>query len=150
MKKPFLTLLVTFVGFFAAFVLMNIKKIDTHSAIAKAPVFVLATPEGITKKTKKLSTSYQVNYTYAVDGATYKIDTDWVKTVEQAEKMASEPVQVAFAAGKPDNGIFKTEYDTHDRSESVWGAILMAAGMGLVAAAGFTLVLLWKFPWLRR
>ncbi len=150
MKKPFLTFLVLFALAFAFCTWVNIKKIDTHNAIAKSPVFVLATPEGITKRTKKSRVTYQVNYSYTVDGATFKKDTDWFDTVEEAEKMADSPVQIAFATGKPDDSIFKTEYDTRDPKEGIMSAVLAGAGIGLFMAFIGTLVLLWKFPALRR
>ena len=150
MKKPFLTFLVLFALVFGFFTWIGIKQADTHNAIAKSPVFVLATPEGITKKTKKSRVTYQVNYSYAVDGANFTKDTDWFDTVEEAEKMAASPVQIAFAAGKPDDAIFKTEFDTRDPSEGILSTLLRAAGLGLFVAFGGTLVLLWKFPFLRR
>ncbi|RSZ58176.1 hypothetical protein HF313_00270 [Massilia atriviolacea] len=150
MKKPLLTFLVLFALAFAVFTWVNIKKIDTHNAIAKSPVFVLATPDGITKKTKKSRVTYQVNYSYIVDGATFKIDTEWFDTPEEAEKMAASPVQVAFATGKPDDSVFKTEFDTRDPKEGIVSAVLGAGAIGFVMALIGTLVLLWKFPSLRR
>lgn len=150
MKKPFLTFLVLFALAFTFFTWIGIKKVDTHNAIAKSPVFVLATPEGITKKTKKSRVTYQVNYSYTVDGANFTIDTDWFDTVEEAEKMAASPVQIAFATGKPDDAIFKTEFDTRDPNEGILTALLSGAGLGLFVAFIGTLVLLWKFPILRR
>lgn len=149
MKKPLITFLVLFALAFAVFTTINIKKIDTHTAIAKSPVFVLATPEGITKKTKKSRVTYQVNYSYAVDGASFKKDTEWFDTVEEAEKMAASPVQIAFATGKPDDSVFKSEFDTRDPKEGILSALLGAAGIGLAMAFVGTLVLLWKFPSLR-
>lgn len=149
MKKPFITFLVLFALAFAVFASINIKKIDTHNAIAKAPAFVLATPEGITKKTKKSRETFQVNYTYAVDGATFKKDTEWFDTVAEAEKMAASPVQIAYPAGKPDDSVFKSEFDARDPNEGILSALLGAGGFGLVAAFIGTLVLLWKFPSLR-
>ncbi|HEX8613903.1 MAG TPA: hypothetical protein VF800_21715 [Telluria sp.] len=150
MKKPFITFLVLFALAFAVFTAVNIKKVDTHAAIAKSPVFVLAAPEGITKKTKKSRVTYQVNYSYAVDGATFKKDTEWFDTVEEAEKMAASPVQIAFATGKPEDSVFKTEFDTRDPNEGLLSALLGAAGIGLAMAFVGTLILLWKFPSLRR
>lgn len=149
MKKPFITFLVLFALAFAIFTAVNIKKIDTHNAIAKSPAFVLATPEGITKKTKKGRVTYQVNYTYAVDGATFKKNTDWFDTVEEAEKMAASPVQIAYPTGKPDDSVFKSEFDTRDPNEGIMSALLNAGGIGLFVALIGTLVLLWKFPSLR-
>jgi hypothetical protein len=149
MKKPLITFLVLFAIVFAVFATANIKKIDTHVAIAKSPVFVLATPEGITKKTKKSRVTYQVNYTYAVDGTTYKRNTEWFDTVEEAEKMAASPVQIAYPTGKPDDSVFKSEFDSRDPNEGMMSALLSAGGIGLFAAFIGTLILLWKFPSLR-
>lgn len=150
MKKPLITLLVVFAIAFGIFATAEIRKIDTNAAIAKAPVFVVATPDGITKKTKKGRTSFQVNYSYAVSGAQYKIDTKFFSTEEEALAMAAQPVQVAFAASNPNDAVFKSEFDQRDPNAGMSSALTSAAGFGLVASLVVTLVLLWKFPWLRR
>jgi hypothetical protein len=150
MKKPLIAFLVVFALAFGLFASIGIEQVNTNVAIAKSPAFVLATPEGITKKTKKSRETFQVNYTYAVAGTTYKLDTDWMSTVAEAEALAATPVQVAYATTAPSHGVFKTDFDKRDPKESIVGALTTAAGIGLLASIFITLVLVWKFPWLRR
>ena len=149
MKKPIITFLVVFAIAFGIVATAEIHKIDTNVAIAKSPAYVLATPEGITKKTKKSRETFQVNYTYTVAGTTYKIDTDWKNTVAEAEAMAATPVQIAYATTAPADGVFKTDFDKRDPNESTAGALASAALFGLFGAIIGTLILLWKFPGLR-
>jgi hypothetical protein len=150
MKKPLIAFLVVFFLAFGLFSSIGIEQVNTNVAIAKSPAFVLATPEGITKKTKKSKETFQVNYTYAVAGATYKLDTDWMSTVAEAEALAATPVHVAYATTAPSHGVFKTDFDKRDPKESIMGAIITAAGIALLASIFITLLLVWKFPWLRR
>ncbi len=150
MKKPLIAFLILFVvaaGFFAT---IGIQQINNHVAISKSPAFVLAEPQDITKKTKKSKTTFQVNYTYTVSGTTYKLDTDWMDTLPEAEAMFATPVQVAYATTAPAEGIFKSEYDARDPDEGIFGALLKALGLGLGVALVGTLIALWKFPSLRR
>lgn len=149
MKKPLIAFLVVFAIAFGIFASAEIKKIDTNAAIAKAPVFVLATPEGITKKTKKGRTSFQVNYTYPVAGSSYAIDTDFFDTEAEAMALAETPVQVAYAATRPADGVFKSEFDKRDPNAGMGSAVMSAAAFGLLLSIVVTMVLLWKFPWLR-
>lgn len=150
MKKPLITFLVVFAIAFGVVATAEINKIDTNVAIAKSPAFVLATPEGITKRTKKSRESFQVNYTYDVAGTSYKKDTDWMDTVAEAEALAATPVQIAYATSKPADGVFKSDYDKRDPNEGMMSALLSAAGFGLLGGIVGTLILLWQFPWLRR
>ena len=73
MKKPIMTFLALLVLAFGITAFVEISKIGNHAAIAKSPGFVAATPEGITKKTKKSRDTSQVNYTYAVGGVSYQL-----------------------------------------------------------------------------
>jgi hypothetical protein len=150
MKKPLIAFAVVFAILFGLFATIGIQQINTNAAIAKAPAYVLATPEGITKKTKKSRETFQVNFTYAVAGTTYKIDSDWMSTVAEAEALAATPVQIAYAASAPADGVFKSDFDKRDVTESVPGAVSKAAGLGFLLAIFATLFLIWKFPVLRR
>lgn len=150
MKKPLIAFAVVFAILFGFFATIGIQKINTNAAIAKAPAFVLAEAAGITKKTKKSRETFQVNFTYAVAGATYKIDSDWMDTVAQAEALAASPVEIAYAASAPADGVFKSEFDKRDVTEGVTGAVGKAAGLGFLVAIFATLFLIWKFPVLRR
>jgi hypothetical protein len=149
MKKPLITFAVVFAIAFGIFASIGIKKLNNNAAIAKAPSYVLATPNGITKKTKKGRETFQVNYTYAVAGTDYKIDTHWMSSESEAVAMADTPVQVAYAATAPAEAIFKSEFDKRDPHESMAGAIGGAAGIGFLLSIFLTLVLIWKFPILR-
>ena len=148
MKKPILTYLLAFVVAFGFFAFIGIQKIDKNDAIAKSPAYTLATPEGITKKTKKSRVTYQVSYSYEVAGTSYKLNSDWLDT--EAEAMAATPAQVAYATTAPADAMFKSEFDQRDPDESYAGALLKSAGLGLLVALIGTLALMWKFPWLRR
>ncbi|NHZ79156.1 DUF3592 domain-containing protein [Massilia sp. CCM 8695] len=150
MKKPFITFLLVFAIAFGAVAWFNIEKINTNAAIAKSPVYVLATPEGITKKTKKGKVTYQVNFSYSDAGATYKKDSHWFDTVEQAEALASSPVQIAFATNKPADAVFKTEFDQRDPGEGMGSALTTAGMIGFFLALLGTAVLLYRVPSLRR
>lgn len=150
MKRPLLTFAVVFAILFGLFATIGIGQINTHVAIAKSPAYVLATPEGMTKKTKKGRETFQINYTYAVAGATYKIDSAWLKTEAEAEALANAPVQVAYATTAPADGVFKSEFDQRDPNESIPGALAKACGLGFLLAIVGTLLLIWKYPVLRR
>lgn len=149
MKKPLLAFAVVFAILFGFFVTIGVQEINTNAAIAKAPAYVLATADGITKKTKKSRERFQVNFTYAVAGTSYKIDSEWMSTMAEAEALAATPVQVAYAASAPADGVFKSKFDQRDVSESVAGVVGKAAGLGLLMAILATLFLVWKFPALR-
>ncbi len=149
MKKPLIAFLVVFAVAFGMFATAEIKKLDTTAAIAEAPAFVLASPEGITKRTKKGRTSFQVNYSYAVQGASYAIDTAFFDTEEQAMAVAAAPMEVAYAVTAPADGVFRSEFDKRDPSAGMGSAVLSAAGFGLLLSIVLTLVMVWKFPWLR-
>lgn len=150
MKKPLIAFVVLFALAFGLVVTGEIHKLDTEAAIAKAPVFVVATPAGITKKTKKSRESFQVNYTYTVAGTTYPMDTPFMDTEAEALAMAAAPVEIAYAANAPAMAEFKSDFDKRDPNAGMGGALLTAAGLGLLGAIIGTLVLMWKFPWFRR
>jgi hypothetical protein len=150
MKKPLIAFVVLFALAFGVVVSGEINKLDTEAAIAKAPVFVLAEPAGITKKTKKGRESYQVNYTYTVAGTSYPMDTAFMSTEAEALAMAASPVQIVYAANTPAVAEFKSDFDSRDPKAGMGGALLTAAGLGLLLAIIGTLVLMWKFPWFRR
>ena len=101
MKKPLITFVSLLVLAFGICAFLEISKIGNHAAIAKSPAFVAATPEGITKKTKKSRDTFQVNFTYAAAGSTYKIDSHWMDTEAEAVAFGSGPVQIAYAATAP-------------------------------------------------
>lgn len=149
MKKPLIAFLVVFAIAFGIFAMAEMNKIDTTSAIVKSPAVIVAIPDGITKKTKKGRTSFQVNYTYAVAGTKYAIDTEFFDTEAEAMALAKVPVQVIYPTTAPDQGIFKTEFDRRDPNAGMGGAVLSAAGFGLLLSVVMTLVLVWKFPWMR-
>lgn len=150
MKKPLIAFGVLFVLAFAVMAFAGIRKIENHVAIAKSPVFVHATAEGITKKTKKGRESFKVTYTYVAAGNSYKIDSEYVDTLAEAETMAGAPVQIAYATTAPADGVFKTEFDQRDPTEGTASALVEAGGIGLVIAIIGTIALLWQFPWFRR
>jgi hypothetical protein len=141
MKRSLVAFAVVFAIMFGMFATIGIKQNSNFAAIAKAPSYVLATPEGITKKTKKSRETFQVNFTYAVAGTTYKIDSGWMNSVAEAE---------ALAASAPADGVFKTEFDGRDAGEGMMDVLGKALGLGFLLAIVGTLFLVWKFPALRR
>ncbi|MDM5177939.1 hypothetical protein PO883_12130 [Massilia sp. DJPM01] len=149
MKKPLITFLAVFAIAFAIIATVNIKKIDTNIAIAHAPAFVVAKPDGITKRTKKSRVTYQVNFSYSIAGINYKMDSDWLDTVADAETLASSPVQIAYDSTKPENAVFRSDFDKRDPNEGTVSALISAGGLGLFLALLVTAVLLYKFPSLR-
>ncbi len=150
MKKPLLAFAGVFAILFGLFVTIGIQQMNNYAAIAKSPAYVLAAPEGITKKTKKSREKFQVNFSYAVAGTTYKIDSDWMSTVAEAEALAATPVQIAYATTAPADAVFKSDFDKRDAGEGVSSVLGKAAGLGFLLAIVGTLLLIWKFPVLRR
>ena len=150
MKRPLITFVAVLVLSLAFFTVIAIQKNNTEGAIAKSPAFVLAEPQGITQKTKKSRETFQVNYTYTVAGATYKMDTAWMETKAEAEAMAAKPLQVAYATTAPAEAIFKSDFDKRDPDAGIASALFRALWIGVLAAVLITLGLLWKFPFLRR
>ncbi|MCE3605785.1 hypothetical protein LXA47_19565 [Massilia sp. P8910] len=150
MKKPLITFMVVFAIAFGLVAWFNIEKINTNAAIAKSPAYVLATPESITKRTKKGKVTYQVNFSYAAAGASYKMDSHWFDTQEQAQAMANSPVQIAYATDKPADGVFKTDFDQRDPGEGMASALTSAGIIGFFLALLGTAVLLYRIPSLRR
>lgn len=150
MKKPLITFSALLVLAFTVSAYYEIAKIDTNAAIAKSPAFVVATPEGITTRTKKSRETFQVNFTYEVAGTMYKIDSEWMDTEAEAVALGSKPVQIAYATTAPAEGVFKSEFDRRDPNEGIASALTTAAGLALLGAIIGTLALLWQFPWLRR
>jgi hypothetical protein len=149
MKKPLILFLVLFVLATSLFASLEMEKVETNAAIAKSPGFAVATPDGITKITRKRSVKYQVNYTYQVAGSTYKIDTKSMDEAAAQAELAKPDVQVAYATNTPSLALLKSDYEQRDLKETMTGAILTAAGFALVMAFVATLVLSWKFSWLR-
>lgn len=149
MKKPLIMFLVLFVLATSLFASLEMEKVETNAAITRSPGFAVATPDGITKITRKRSVKYQVNYTYQVAGATYKIDTRSMDEAAAQAELAKPDVQVAYSTNTPSMALLKSDYDQRDLKETMAGAILTAAGFALVMAFVATLVLSWKFGWLR-
>lgn len=149
MKKPLIAFAAVFALVFGFFVFIEMEKIDTEAAIAKAPAFVTASPEGVTKRTKKGRESFQINYTYEVAGNKYTKNSEWFDTEAEAMKSAEKPVEIAYAKDAPATSEFKSEFDQRDPNAGLVSAMKDAAGFGLLAALFLTLVLVWKFPWLR-
>ena len=150
MKKPFIAFGALFVLAFAFMAFGGIKRIENHAAIAKSPVFVVAEPDQIIKRTKKSRESFKVTFTYMAAGTSYKIESDYFDTLAEAEAMAAAPVQIAYAKTAPAEGVFKSEFDKRDPGEGTTSALVEAGGIGLVIAILGTIVLLWQFPWFRR
>jgi amino acid transporter len=147
MKKP----LFLFVAIFAIaawfFGSTGMDEVNLHTAIAKAPAYAPAVPEGITETKRKRSTSYHVNYSYQVAGATFKIDSKSLDKEEAQALLAVADVQVAYVAGAPDKAMMKHDFDHRDPKESVSGAILTALGIALLIGIVGSLLLSWKFGW---
>jgi hypothetical protein len=150
MKRSLAAFAAVFAIMFGLFAAIGIQQNSNYAAIAKSPTYVLATPEGITKKTKKSRETFQVNFSYAVAGTTYKIDSGWMNSVAEAEALAATPVQLAYAPAAPADAVFKSEFDKRDAKEGVVDVLGKAAGLGLLLAFVGTLFLIWKFPVLRR
>ncbi|MDQ1924111.1 hypothetical protein [Massilia pseudoviolaceinigra] len=150
MKKPLITFFVVFAIAFGIMAAINIKKIETNVAIAKAPAFVVAKPDGIIKRTKKSRDTYQVKFSYSIAGINYNMDSDWFDTVAEAEALAKSPVQIAYDSIKPENAVFRSDFDKRDPNEVTISALISAGGLGLFMALLLTAVLLYKFPSLRR
>jgi hypothetical protein len=150
MKKP----LFLFVAIFAvaAYFLgsSGMEEVNLHKAIAKSPAYAEAVPEGITETKRKRSTSYHVNYVYQVAGTSYKIDSASMDKDEALAAAAIPNVQVVYASATPAQALLKSEFDQLDPKESVFGAILTALGIALVAGFIGSLILSWKFGWLSR
>ena len=150
MKKPLILFALLFVivaGFFAS---MGMDEVHLHESIAKAPAYAPAIAEGITETKRKRSTSYHVNYTYQVAGATYKIDSKSLDKDEAMALAAKPDVEVAYAVGAPGKAVLRHDFDQRDKKESVFGAILTACGIALLMSIVATLFLSWKFGWLSR
>lgn len=150
MKKPLIAFLVVFllaVGLVAWF---KIDEMQTYNTIAKSPAFVVATPEGITKKTKKGREEFQINFIYTVAGNNYPIDSTFMDTEAEAMEFAAKPVEVAYATTAPATAVFKTAYDKRDTSQGMGSLILEALGFGFLLSLLGTAVLLYQFPSLRR
>jgi hypothetical protein len=150
MKRTVATFAAVFAIMFGLFATIGIQQNSNYAAIAKSPAYVLATPEGITKKTKKSRETFQVNFSYAVAGTTYKIDSGWMNSVAEAEALAATPVQLAYAPTAPADAVFKSDFDKRDAHEGMVDVLGKAAGLGLLLGLVGTLLLIWKFPVLRR
>lgn len=150
MKRSLAVFALVFAILFGLFATIGIQKNHTNAAIAKSPAYVLATPDGITKKTKKSRETFQVNFSYVVAGTTYKIDSDWKGSMAAAEALAATPVQLVYATTSPADAAFKSDFDKRDQNEGMSDVLGKAAGLGFLLAIFGTLFLIWKFPVLRR
>ena len=150
MKKPlflFLAIFAIAAWFFAS---TGMDEVKLHKAIAAAPAYAPAIPEGITKIKRRRSTTYQVNYAYEVAGTTYKLDSDTMSQEEAVALMSKPNVEVAYAKGAPTQALLRDDFDHVDRNETTSGAIVKALVMALMAAIVGALLLSWKFGWLSR
>ncbi|MDQ1835477.1 hypothetical protein [Massilia scottii] len=111
---------------------------------------MVAKPDGIIKRTKKSRDTYQVKLSYSIAGINYNMDSDWFDTVAEAEALANSPVQIAYDSIKPENAVFRSDFDKRDPNEGTVSALISAGGLGSVMALLLTAVLLYKFPSLRR
>jgi hypothetical protein len=150
MKKPLILFLVLFILGTSLFASIEMEKVETNAAITKSPGYTVATPDKITKITRKRSVKYQVNYTYQVAGQTYKIDTASMDEAGAQAEMAKQNVQIAYCTQTPSMALFKSDYDQRDLKETMAGAILSAAGIALLISLVASLFLSWKLGWLRR
>ncbi|MCY0913624.1 hypothetical protein [Massilia antarctica] len=149
MKNPYATFLGIFALLFAFFASIAATQFHTNDVVAKSPAYVLATAERISQKTRNNDVTYQVNFSYVVDGTTYKKDTQWLKTLAQAESLAASPVEIAYPTTAPAKGIFRSDFDKRDLAESLGSAIWSALKWALCFSILATLFFLWKYPSLR-
>lgn len=143
----FVTLFVVGTGVFTSF---ELDTVGANAAIEKSPAYAVVTPEGITKKTKKGRSTFQVNFAYEVAGAAYKFDTKFMEESEAMALAAQKDVQVIFPSNAPDKAMLKSEFESRDRDGSFLHALLKAAGIALFAALIGSAVLAFKFPWFRQ
>ena len=149
MKKIIILFAVSFVVLSVFFSMDEIEHVNQHAAITKSTGFAAATPEGITKITRKRSVNYQVNYVYEVAGTSYKIDSG--KTSEEnAKAMVMKAEQVAYDTKAPSNAMLKSDFEHLDKNEGLLSAIMTALGMGLLGAVAISAIAYWKFNWFRR
>jgi hypothetical protein len=150
MKKPLILFLVLLVALFSVFASVEVDKVEKNAAISQNTGYAPAVPEGVTKITRKRSVKWQVNYVYQVNGASYKIDSPNMS--EEAAKVAANALteQVAYNTKLPSQALLKSDFDHRDLSETKAGAMLTAAGIALGVSLLLTLILSWKFGWLRR
>ena len=150
MKKPIFLFVAIFA--IAAYFLgaSGMDEVNLHKAIAASPAYAEAIPEGITEHKRKRSTSYSVNYAYQVAGVSYKIDSASMDKEEALAAAAIPNVQVAYVSTAPAQALLKSEFDARDPKESVFGAIITAAGIALLIGIIGSLILSWKFGWLSR
>ncbi len=72
------------------------------------------------------------------------------KTPDSVRRFARCHVLPAYNTQLPSQALLKSDFDHRDLSETKAGAMLTAAGIALGAALLLTLILSWKFGWLRR
>jgi hypothetical protein len=149
MKKTVIAFLVAFVFAFCGFAYLAQNEVDTNAAISKSPGFVLATPEGITKTTRKGS-NYRVNYSYLVAGIAYKIDSKPMGKADAQTVFDGANVEVAYYTEKPSIAVLRRDYEQRDRTASKAGAIRSVVGLSLMMALATALTLSWACGWLRR
>jgi len=150
MKKALILLAVLFplLAWFSTY--SSFKKNDDYAAIANAPVYAMATPEGTIRNKVGRMKSYAVAYVYQVDGITYRHEAR-AHNQEEAEALAAKPsLEVVYPAGLPDKAILRQEFDGRIRLESVSDEILMSVISALIMSVVVTLGVSWKAGWLKR
>jgi hypothetical protein len=143
-------LLLVFSGLFYLFGSEEKDRVERTSSVAKAPAFVRATMDGMTKTAGKRGDSYRVHFKYVVDGVAYRTST--TSTDEAgARQYAAEPVvEVAYDTRKPSVATLKRYYDLRDKRESVGSALFIAGVLSLGLALPITFGFAWPLGWLRR
>ncbi|MBQ5941107.1 MULTISPECIES: hypothetical protein [unclassified Massilia] len=149
MKKPLILLAVLFPLSAWFFSYASLSKRDDYAVIEKAPVYAMATPEGVVRHKVSRMKDYAVAYVYQVDGVTYHHEAR-AHNKEEAEALASKPsLEVVYPAGLPDKAILRQEFDGRIKSESVFDAVLMAVIGALIMSLAVTLGVSWKAGWLK-
>ena len=143
-------LLVIFSGIFYFFGSEEKERVETMASVAKAPGFVQATLDGITKTAGKRHDSYRVHFKYVVNGVAYRTTT--TSTDEAgARQYATEPVvEVAYDTRKPSVATLRRYYELRDKRDTVARALFVAGVLSMGLALPIALGLAWPLGWLRR
>lgn len=150
MKKPIILFVVLFALALSFFTMLERDEMAVNAAIEKAPGYAVVTPEGITKKTKKGRSTFQVNYSYQVNGAKYTFDTAFMEEAEAMALAETAGVQVAFPAASPATAKLKSDFDKRERDYSFMGALMKAMGFSFFVALIGSAVLVYRISWFRR
>jgi hypothetical protein len=150
MKKPVVVFLLVFALALGIFTWIEYSDTSTHAAIEKSPAYATAVADGMTKKTRRLKASYQVNFSYEVDGIRYKLDTGYMDESDAQALMANPGVQIAYATSEPGTAVLKSEYDARESDQSFSGALGKSFMLSLMMALVATAVILFQYPSLRR